>query len=78
MARIEMGDVLYGIIHPVNFIRAKVRQIEVSIEHAQPPVKSSFEEFPELPVKRAAELMGLSNNEGVQLNDWPKSTQNRC
>ncbi len=68
------SDIVYAITHPVNFLRAKVRQIEVSIEHASPPVASNFEDFPNLPVAEAARLMGLGGS-GVQLEDWPESVQ---
>ena len=60
MAKGEMPDALYGLLHPLNFLRVKSRQIAVSIEHTQPPVGTNFEEFPNLLASEAARLMGLN------------------
>lgn len=62
--------------HPLEAVRARVRQIMVGIDHESPPVGSFIEDFPVLPVAEAARLIRSEKpKSGIQLEDWPESAQ---
>lgn len=67
-------EILWAILHPGKALQARIRQVEVSIEHAQPPVDSTFEDFPNLSVKEAARLI-KNQGSGVPLKAWPLRDQ---
>jgi hypothetical protein len=69
----KVGNIFWVVAHPVRAVRAKERQVAVSIDHAQPPPGTSVEGFPGLPVSTAAKF--LEGGGGVRLADWPKSVQ---
>jgi len=83
----SLKETLFCITHPKAAVEAKLRQIETSIEVAGPPAGSTIEEFPELPISRAAALIDEARQKeknkesaqkgGVQLEDWPKADQER-
>ena len=83
----RLKETLFCIAHPKAAVEAKRRQIEVAIEVAGPPVGSTIEEFPELPVSQAAALIHAARQRdkgkqyiqkgGVQPEDWSRADQER-
>lgn len=67
MAKGDTPNWLFAVAHPVQALRTKVRQVEVAIEHAQPPRGSSIEEFPKMNLASASESLGRE-----QMKDWPE------
>ena len=63
-------EVLYCLAHPVVAVKTATRQMLVGFEFSGPPVGSTTEEFPLLPVSQAAEFI-----EKAQLKNKEKSTQ---
>ncbi len=72
MSKVE--NILWTVFHPLKAMVAKGRQLAVSIEHAQSPGGSNMEDFPGLPVKRAAKLLKRPRS-GVPLEAWPERDQ---
>lgn len=78
----SIKETLFIATHPKASLEAKKRQIEVAIELGQPPIGSTFEEFPELSIPKAAKLISEERRRknpggGVQLKDWSKADQER-
>ena len=83
----SIKETLFCITHPKAVLEAKLRQTEVKIEVAGPPVGSTIEEFPELPISQAVALIHKArqkeNSEevgrtaGIRLEDWSKADQER-
>ena len=67
-------DILFTLFHPVDALKARIKQIEVAIEHATPPPGSTIEDFPSLSVKEATELI-KEKSSGVPLSAWPLRDQ---
>lgn len=68
-------NILFIISHPLNALRARIRQIEVGIEYSAPPAGETIEGFPELTVQNAAKAMGLVGKCGIGISDWPATAQ---
>lgn len=66
-------NIFFILAHPIRTLQTKARQAEVAIEHASPPPGSTVEDFPLLPVQKAAKLLRIQS--GVKLSDWPQSVQ---
>ena len=66
-------DILFTLFHQVDALKAKIRQM-VAIEHATPPSGSTIEDFPNLSVKEASELIKRQSS-GVPLSAWPTRDQ---
>jgi len=74
----EIKNIIYATIHPIKAAETKARQIAVSIEHSSPPLGSTIEEFPELSLKDAAELLYPKTERGaVPLSAWSLEDQER-
>ena len=78
----SLKETLFIVTHPKAALEAKLRQVEVAIEAGGPPAGATIEEFVELPVSKAAELISAARKKefpggGVQLEDWSKEDQPR-
>ncbi len=74
----KIENVGYTIFHPITAFRVASMQEMVKRKRFQPPSGSTAEEFFNLKFSKAADLMGLNNNDGgVQLKDWSNSDQER-
>jgi len=71
------NEILFCLIHPIQAIRAKERQTAVAIEHSSPPTGSSIEEFPNLPIHVAANILFPPPTSGVPLEAWSQKDQQR-
>ncbi|MFZ3301381.1 MAG: hypothetical protein WA152_01555 [Microgenomates group bacterium] len=71
-------NIFFYFKHPIDTIRIKSRQLAVAIEHSAPPVGSTVEEFPQLPVQDAAKALGIVYDSGaITLEDWSPKDQER-
>jgi hypothetical protein len=81
MSRERIKNTLFVLAHPVKAVRTKSRQIAVSIEAAQPPSTSTWEEFPNLSIREAAETMRPARSpiygSGVPKEAWSQEDQER-
>ncbi len=74
----KLCSVLFVATHPVLSARAKLRQIEVSIEHQASPHTSTWEEFPKLSVYEAAKALRAAEERvrgGIPKNAWSETDQ---
>lgn len=60
----KMKDTLFIATHPILALRAKFRQMTVSIEYGAPPHTSTWEEFPELTLADAARAIKAAEKKG--------------
>ena len=59
----KIENVLFVATHPALSLRAKARQLAVTLEREAPPHTSTWEEFPELPLADAARaIMAAEEN----------------
>lgn len=78
----SLRETLFCFGHPMKAIETKTRQIGVAIEAEPSPVGSTIEEFPNLPISKAAALVNHEKTRqhrggGIQLEDWSESDQKR-
>jgi hypothetical protein len=83
----NVKETMFSLTHPKDILGAKLRQIDVSLELASPPVGIAIEDFLELSATQAAVLIRdleqlekispITERGGVQLEDWPRDDQER-
>jgi hypothetical protein len=72
----QNSNLIEILVHPMRAIRTKMRQLEVGCDMAAAPIGSNQEDFPELSLQKAAQLMEQKGG-GVQLEDWSKRDQEK-
>lgn len=78
MSKEALKNIFYATTHPIKAIATKGRQVSVSIEHSLPPPGATIEEFPELSLKEAAELLyPKMERGGVPCSAWSQEDQER-
>ena len=49
-----LSNVIFALMHPIETVRAKARQVMVSVGYEDPPFTSTIEDFPDLSLRDAA------------------------
>ena len=77
----KFRDILFIVFHPLLSLRAKGRQVAAAIELQAPPITSTWEDYPNLPLAEAAKQLRRKDENclfgGVPKSAWPESDQER-
>ncbi len=79
-SKADLDNLLFSLTHPFQAFQARSRQIAVQIEHNQPPAGHTYEEFPNLPLRKAASALKQSSGPkggGVPQEAWTPEDQER-